>query len=192
MKLSRLDACGNGKVVRWCRTQASSHNWQGVVDCGVDKAGMSTASPDRHAIAYSAVECFRARVAIRRVVAPAPQPEPASHLRSATHDVSFLRSDSRCRRYVSNLSNVTPRYFDSEQKSSVSMLKLTFSSHLAFLLLRWKAARDDRLVFFCYPILSCFLKVICISDPNPVWLKSYYLYLQTIQKCIFNNAQHTV
>jgi len=46
-------------------------------------------------------------VAIRNVVAPAPQPEPTSRLRSATRDVSFLRSDLRCRRYVSELFNVT-------------------------------------------------------------------------------------
>jgi len=49
-------------------------------------------------------------VAVRNVVAPAPRPEPASRLRSATRDVSFLRSGSRCQRYVSDLSNVTPRY----------------------------------------------------------------------------------
>jgi len=71
---------------------------------------------------YSAVEWTRARMAVRKVVAPAPQPEPANRLRSATRDVSFLRSDSRCRRYVSDLSNVTPRYLGSEQKSRVSLL----------------------------------------------------------------------
>jgi len=49
---------------------------------------------------YSAVECIRAKVAVRTVVTPAPQPEPASHLKSASCDVSFLRSDSRCRRYA--------------------------------------------------------------------------------------------
>ena len=87
---------------------------------------------------YSAVECTKARVSIRRVISPAPQPEPASRHRSAARDVSLFRSDSRCRRYVSNLSNVTPRYLGSEQKVRVSLLKLTFSSHLAFLL-RWKA-----------------------------------------------------
>jgi len=32
---------------------------------------------------YSAVECTRAKVAVRNVVAPAPQPEPASRLKSA-------------------------------------------------------------------------------------------------------------
>jgi len=58
---------------------------------------------------YSAVEWTRTRVAVRNIAAPAPQPEPANHFRSATRDVSFLRSVSRCRRYVSDLSNVTPR-----------------------------------------------------------------------------------
>jgi len=78
---------------------------------------------------YSAVECTRARVAVRNVVASAPQPEPANRLRSGTRDVSFLRSNSRCRGYVSDLSNVTPRYLGSEQKGSVSLLKLT-SAHI--------------------------------------------------------------
>jgi len=58
----------------------TSRDAQGVVDCGVDKA--------------AAVECTRARVAVRKVVAPTPKPESANRLRSATHDVSFLRSDS--------------------------------------------------------------------------------------------------
>ena len=69
--------------------------------------------------------------------APATQPEPASRLRSATRDVSFLRSDSRCRRYVNELSNVTPKYLGSEQKVRISFLWLTFNSRLASLLLRW-------------------------------------------------------
>jgi len=89
---------------------------------------------------HSAVEWTRARVALRRIVAPTPQPEPASLPRSATRDVSFLRSDSRCRRYVSDLFKVTPRYLGSEQKGMVSLLYLTLSSRLASLLLRWKAA----------------------------------------------------
>jgi len=46
MKLSRLDACEDWKVVRWCEMQASSHDSQGVVDGGVDDAGVSTAAPD--------------------------------------------------------------------------------------------------------------------------------------------------
>ena len=43
-------------------------------------------------------------MAVRNVVAPLLQAESASHLKSATRDVSFLRSDSWCRRYVSDLS----------------------------------------------------------------------------------------
>ena len=42
---------------------------------------------------YSAVEWTRARVAVRRVFAPVPHPEPASRLKSATRADSFLRSD---------------------------------------------------------------------------------------------------
>jgi len=40
---------------------------------------------------YSAVEWTRAKVAVLNIIAPAPQPELASHLRSMTCDVSFLR-----------------------------------------------------------------------------------------------------
>ena len=64
-------------------------------------------------------------MAVRNVVAPAPQPEPASHLKSATRDVSFLRSDSGCRRYVSDLSNVTLRNVGSEQKGFVVVVLLS-------------------------------------------------------------------
>ena len=39
----------------------------------------------------------RAKLAVRNVVVRAPQPEPASGLKSATRDVNFLRSNSRCR-----------------------------------------------------------------------------------------------
>jgi len=105
---------------------------------------MSTAAPNR----YSAVECTKARVAIRRVVATETQPAPASRLRSATRDVSFLRSDSRCRRYVSDLSNVTPRYLGSEQTGGASLLYLTFNSRLASLLW-WKAADTVFVVLSC-------------------------------------------
>jgi len=38
------------QVVHRCRTQASSQNSQGVIDGGVDKAGMSTAAPNRSAV----------------------------------------------------------------------------------------------------------------------------------------------
>ena len=79
-------------------------------------------------------------MAVRNVVAPAPRPEPESHLKSGTRDVNFLQSDSRCRRYVSYLSHVTPRYLGSEQKGRASLLWSTFSSRLASLLLRRKIA----------------------------------------------------
>jgi len=36
--------------IRWCRTQASSHSSQGVVDDRVNEAGVGTAAPDRSAV----------------------------------------------------------------------------------------------------------------------------------------------
>jgi len=79
-------------------------------------------------------------VAVRRVVAEAPQPEPASHLRSATRDVSFLQSASRCRRYVSDLSNVTRRYLRSE-KGRGSLLKMTLHLTFSFLVVKLEGCR---------------------------------------------------
>ena len=114
--LRRSSACGDWKVVHWCRTQASSHNSQGVFDGGVDEALRHETGAQ-----HSAVECTRARVSVRNVVAPTPQPEPASRLRSATM-FSFVWSNSRCRRYVCDLSNVTPRQLGSEQKGRVLLL----------------------------------------------------------------------
>jgi len=52
-KLSRLDACQNRKVVRWCRTHACSHNSQDVVDGEVNEADVNTAAPDRRAEQFS-------------------------------------------------------------------------------------------------------------------------------------------
>ena len=34
-----------------------------------------------------------------------------------------------------------------------------------------ESSRDDRIVDFRYPILTCFLKMISVSDPNPVLLE---------------------
>jgi len=38
------------KAVRWCGTQASSHNSQGVIDGRVNEVGVNTAAPDRSAV----------------------------------------------------------------------------------------------------------------------------------------------
>jgi len=51
-KAQQVDAWKNGKVVPWCRTQASSHNWQGVVDGWVNEAGVSTTAPDKSAVLH--------------------------------------------------------------------------------------------------------------------------------------------
>ena len=101
---------------------------------------MSVMSQSQERIFGMPAHCFPRFRWLFAAVSPAPQPEPASRLKSATSDFSFLRSDSRCRRYVSILSNITPRYLGSEQSGMVSLLGLTFNSRLASLLLRWKTA----------------------------------------------------
>ena len=50
MKLSRLDACDDRKVVCWCRTQAASRNSQGFVGGSISEVGVSTTAPDRSAV----------------------------------------------------------------------------------------------------------------------------------------------
>jgi len=45
--MGMLDACEDGKVVRWCRMHTSCHSSQGVVDGRINEAGLSTAAPDR-------------------------------------------------------------------------------------------------------------------------------------------------
>ena len=94
------------------------------VDGGADEAGMSTAAPIRSAVLCSWIHqgqggCTqRCRSCTLTGASKPPQ------------DVNFLRTYSRCRRYVTVLSNVTPRYLGSEQKHRVSLLKLTLSSFL--------------------------------------------------------------
>ena len=45
-----------GRLSLWCRTQASSHNSQGVVDGGVNEAGVSTTAPDGNAVLCSRMD----------------------------------------------------------------------------------------------------------------------------------------
>jgi len=110
--LQRSSACW--MTARMGRLSASVRRMQSAI---IHKALVAESTrrvwgalPHQTRAQYSAVECTRALAAIRRVVPPAPQPEPASRLRSVTPDLSFLRSNSRRRRYLSGLSNVTWRY----------------------------------------------------------------------------------
>jgi len=67
--------------------------------------GESTIAPGRSAVLCCWMD--RLKVAVRNVIYPAPQLEPAIRLKRAKCDVRFLLIDSRCRRYMSALSNVS-------------------------------------------------------------------------------------
>ena len=49
-KLNRLDVCEDTKIVRWCKTHASSYSSQGIVDDRSNGASVSTAPPGRSAV----------------------------------------------------------------------------------------------------------------------------------------------
>jgi len=84
------------KVRALCRTQATSHNSHGVVDGGVNEAGVSTVALDRSAAAYSAVECTRVKVTIFAILL-------LQHPSQSQQAASRTRCRARCR--VANLSS---------------------------------------------------------------------------------------
>ena len=61
-----------------------------------------------------------------------------------TLEMSFLRFDSRCRRYVSDLPHVAPRYFGLAQKGSGLLFRQISNSRFSSLLLKWKV--DDNVL----------------------------------------------
>ena len=58
----------------------------------------------------------------------------------------------------------------------------------------WQSAhfcrRDDRIVDFCYPILSWFWKMISVSNPNPVLVKIILSVSEDYPE-LYYDAQHT-
>jgi len=49
--------------------------------------------------------------------------------------------------------------------------------------------RDDWIVDFCYPILSCFGKMISVSDPSPVLVETILSVSENYPK-VYCDAQH--
>ena len=60
----------------------------------------------------------------------------------------------------------------------------TFKHHLVH------TTRDDRIVDFHYPILSCFRKMISVSDPNAVLVEMILSVSKNYPK-VYCDAQHT-
>jgi len=134
-----LDACEDSKVVRWCRTQAFSHNSQGVVDGSVSEAGVSTAAPGRSAVFCCWVDQDY-KMAVRNVVALAPQPEPASRLEVRRVMSTFCEVTQGVGNTWATYPMLLRDIWARSRRAGFRCCVLTFSSRLASLLLKWKTA----------------------------------------------------
>ena len=114
-----------------------------------------------------------------------PRLNQLSNLSNAMCDVSFLRSDWRCRRYLIVLSNVTLRYLGLEQRCRVSFPWLTFSSSFPSMFLRWKTADTVfAALSFNFQLLTCGCRVFVSTSstafqyPSPCTIarSSVYAY----------------
>ena len=163
--------------MRWCRTQASSHQAQRVVDGLGDEARVSTSAPNKRKALCSRVDQGQGSYAQRS--GTSPQLDPAGRLKRVTRVVNFLRSDSRCRRYVSDLSSLMSRSVGSAKKCVMRPSAANLSLRVASWLYRWKAAvtalvilrfsfhfckYDDRVAMSCVKIPSndCWSSAECM------------------------------
>jgi len=62
---------------------------------------------------------------------------------------------------------------------------------LSLLYSRDELTRDDRIVDFYYPNLSCFGKIISVSDPNHVLVKIILSVSENYPK-VYYNGQHSL
>ena len=123
---------------------------------------------------YSAVEYTRAKVAVRRTEAPAPQVVPDSHLINETLVLSFLLSGSRCRLYMRDLSSVMPRYFEVLENESSLPFNSTKSSRFASLLVRWNT---EDTVFVSLSFSLHFWRYVCTVAM--FWLRVFFKVRQS-------------
>ena len=80
---------------------------QNIVDRLVNEAHVSTLTPNGSTVFCSRVD--QGQGSMRIVLPPAYQLDPVRRLKRPMRFVNFLCSDSRCRRYVSDLSSLAPR-----------------------------------------------------------------------------------
>ena len=140
MKLSRLDAYKDGKVVQWCAMQASSYYSECVINCHNDNAGVYTVTPDKCTVPFYTVHTGQGSCSKNSYTGT---PSQASCLIRAISEVSFSHSDSRCP-FISDLFSFIPRYVDILVKDRNFLLSVMLSLHPASLLLRWKAATKSK------------------------------------------------
>ena len=128
---------------------------------------------------HSAVEYTRARVAVRRTEAPASQVVPASRLIDETLELSFLRSDSKCRLYVRDLSSAMPSYLGVLENGSSLPFNSTESSRFASRLIRWNT---NGTVFVSQSFSLHFWRYVCRVAMS--WLRVFSKVRQSPAICM--------
>ena len=97
---------------------------------------------------------------MRSVSASSPQLDPAKFRRSATCNISFLRTESRCWWNVGDLSSVTPKYFGSGQNGKDWRSAVIFSSRVEI-----KSRHSFSFGFSFLEICSYLCSCLCLKCP---------------------------
>ena len=136
MQSTATDASEDWKVVCWCRTQASSHNLQGIADGKFDEAGMSIAAPDR----------VRSTLQLKApglgwLFAPLLFQHPNRSQQAASGVRRVMSASCEMTQGVGDTWATCPMLIRDTWGRNRSAGDLPFSQRLASLLLRWKVGR---------------------------------------------------
>jgi len=84
------------------------------------------------------------------------------------------------------------RFHRKRTASTASACSFRFRFHIPAWSYPWSpltATRDDRIVIFYYPILSCFWKIISVSDPNLVLVEIILSVCENYPKVYYDAQQ---
>ena len=106
----------------------------------------------------------------------------ATHAATRGRHIWQMASTVKCKR---SLKHFGPKIWDSTDPSLYDISLPAFKRQLKDKLID----KDDRIVDFHYPILSCFWKMISVSHPNPVFVK---IILSVSENClkVYCDAQY--
>ena len=103
--------------------------------------------------------------------------------------ISTKNLSQKYTKYMPSFSYMANQKFNAKHFENLVYTYIPQIYHLATLS-RTFASRDDRIVDFHYPILSCFWKMISVSDPNPVLVEIILSISENYPK-VYCDAKYT-